>query len=201
MPLMRGDVLLEEISLHGSETQIAFASLKDNMSSLYTSHTSHVEVDGFNYILKAYKESFSDKITFVDTRFTNCTKGIELAEEINDKGDYNVENLIIDGCAFDQIKGSPIDYYRGGYDESTIGGSLSVKNSSFVNCGKKAKSDILINSYGIVNVDISKNTFKNNPVRFVAFLWGAKNNSHSENTLLNSGEIKVEENLKLRLLY
>ncbi len=197
----KGNLVLEGLSLHGSGTQMAFASLKDNMSSLYTIHSSDVEVDGFKYILKAYKESFSDQITFVDTHFTNCTYGIELAEEINDKGDYNVENLIIDRCAFDQIKGSPIDYYRGGYDESTIGGYLSVKNSSFVNCGKKAKGDILINSYGIVNVDISKNTFKNNPVKFVAFLWGAKNNSHSDNTLLNSGEIKVEENLKLRLLY
>jgi len=35
----------------------------------------------------------------------------------------------------------------------------------------------------------------------VALLWGAKNNTHSDNTIDNSGEIKVEENLKLRLLY
>ena len=197
----KGDLILEGISVQGSGTQMAFASLKDNMSSLYNIHTSDVGVDGFKYILKAYKQSFSDEITFADTRFTNCTYGIELAEETNDKGDYNVENLVIDGCTFDQIKGSPIDYYRGGYDESTIGGYLSVTNSSFTNCGKEAKGGVLISSYGIVNVDISKNTFKNNPVKMVALLWGAKNNSHSDNTLLNSGEIRVEENLKLRLLY
>jgi len=197
----KGDLVLEGISLQGSGSQMAFASLKDNMSSLYNIHTNYVDVDGFKYILKAYKESFSDEITFKDTRFSNCTYGIELAEETNDKGDYNVENLIIDSCTFDQIKYSPIDYYRGGYDESTIGGILSVTNSSFTNCGKAAKGGVLISSYGIVNVDISKNTFKNNPVKMVALLWGAKNNSHSDNTLINSGEIKVEENLKLRLLY
>ncbi|MDN3641793.1 chondroitinase-B domain-containing protein [Lutimonas halocynthiae] len=197
----KGDLVLEGISLKGSGTQMAFASLKDNMSSLYNIHTSDVEVDGFKYILKAYKESFSEHISFVNTRFTNCAFGIELSEEINDKGDYNVENLLIDGCTFDQINGSPIDYYRGGYDESTIGGSLSVQNSTFTNSGKEAKAGILINSYGIVNVDISKNTFENNPVKMVALLWGAKNNTHSDNTLENSGEIKVEENLKLRLLY
>ena len=180
---------------------MAFASLKDNMSSLYNIHATHVEVAGFKYILKAYKQSFSDEITFIGSQFTNCTYGIELAEETNDKGDYNVENLVIDGCTFDQINGSPIDYYRGGYDESTIGGYLSVKNSTFTNSGKEAKADILINSYGIHNVDISKNNFKNNPVKMVALLWGAKNNSHSGNTLIDSGEIKVEENLKLRLLY
>ncbi len=197
----KGDLILEGISLHGSGTQMAFASLKDDMSSLYNIHASDIEVEGFKYILKAYKESFSDEIAFVGSRFTNCTYGIELAEETNDKGDYNVENLIIDTCTFEQIKGSPIDYYRGGYDESTIGGHLSVKKSTFTNSGKEAKAGILINSYGIVNVDISKNTFQNNPVKMVALLWGAKNNSHSDNTLLNSGEIKVEENLKLRLLY
>ena len=147
----------------------------------------------------AYKESFSEHISFVDTRFTNCAFGIELSEETNDKGDYNVENLLIDACTFDQINGSPIDYYRGGYDESTIGGSLTVKNSTFTNSGKEAKAGILLNSYGIVNVDISKNTFENNPVKLVALLWGAKNNTHSDNTLLNSGEIKVEENLKMIL--
>ena len=197
----KGDLVLEGISLLGSGTQMAFASLKENMSSLYNLRTSDVEVDGFKYILKAYKQSFSDEITFIGSRFTNCTYGIELSEETNDKGDYNVENLVIDGCAFDQITGSPVDYYRGGYDESTIGGHLSVKNSTFTNSGKEAKDDILVNSYGIHNVEISKNTFKNNPVKMVALLWGAKNNSHSDNTLLNSGEIKVEENLKLRLLY
>ena len=130
-----------------------------------------------------------------------CDFGIELADETNDKGDYNVENLIIDGCKFIYIKGSPVDYYRGGYDESTIGGHLSLTNSMFTKCGAEVKEEVLISTYGIVNVDISNNTFKENPVKYAAFLWGAKNNSHSGNTLVNSGEIKVEENLKLRLLY
>ena len=171
------------------------------MSSLYNIHTSGVEVDEFKYILKAYKESFSDQILFENTHFSNCTFGIELAEETNDKGDYNVENLLVDACEFENIKGSPIDYYRGGYDESTIGGHLSLTNSSFKNCGAEVKQEVLISTYGIVNVDISNNTFKDNPVKYAAFLWGAKNNSHSGNTLTNSGEIKVEENLKLKLLY
>lgn len=197
----RGDLVLEGISLKGTGTQMAFASLQDNMSSLYNLYVKDADISSFKYILIGYKESFSDEISFVGTSFSNCTYGIELAEETNDKGDYNVENLMIDACEFDQIKGSPVDYYRGGYDESTIGGNLSIKNSIFTNCGKKAKAGILINSYGIVNVDISNNTFKNNPVKMVALLWGAKNNSHAGNSLQNSGEIRVEENLKLRLLY
>ena len=94
-----------------------------------------------------------------------------------------------------------IDYYRGGYDESTIGGNLLVTNSTFTNCGAKEENGILINTRGIINVDISKNEFQNNPVKLVALLWGAKNNSHSENQISNSGEIRVEENLKMKLMY
>ena len=197
----KGDLVLQGVQLVGSGTQMAFASLKDNMSSLYNIYTNEVEVEEFKYILKAYKESFSDEIIFENSQFKNCANGIELAEETNDKGDYNVENLIVKGCEFTDIKGSPIDYYRGGYDESTIGGHLSLSNSTFSTCGDNAKAEILINTYGIVNVDISGNTFKDNPVKYVALLWGAKNNRHSDNMLTNSGEIKVEENLKLRLLY
>ncbi|MFT6809560.1 MAG: hypothetical protein ACJA01_002798 [Saprospiraceae bacterium] len=67
--------------------------------------------------------------------------------------------------------------------------------------GFKEANKVLLNTYGIINVDISGNTFRNNPVKLVALLWGAKNNSHSDNTISNSGKIQVEENLKLNLLY
>ena len=94
-----------------------------------------------------------------------------------------------------------INYYRGGYDESTVGGNLIVNKSSFTQCGAKEKSGILINTYGIINVGLYDNNFKNNPVRQVAQLWGAKNNEHKNNTVTNSGKIVVEENLKLKFMY
>ena len=53
----------------------------------------------------------------------------------------------------------------------------------------------------IINVNISNNTFKNNKVKLVSLLWGAKNNTASNNTVINSGEIKTEQNLKLTLMY
>ena len=99
------------------------------------------------------------------------------------------------------VKQNVIDYYRGGYDESTIGGNLLVSNSIFTNCGSKEKNKMLINHRGIVNVNITKNVFKNNKVQFVSILWGAKNNVESENNLSNSGKIKTEENLVMKLMY
>jgi len=197
----KGELTIIGIELQGNGSQHAFAPLKENMSSLYNLKVENCVLEDFDYILKAYKYSFSEQITFTNSTFRNCKNGLELSEEIEDKGEYNAENIIIDNCNFENIDANVIDYYRGGYDESTVGGNLKITNSTFTNCGANEKNGILLNTYGIINVDISDNTFKNNKVQKVALLWGAKNNSHSNNTLTNSGEIVVEENLKLKTFY
>jgi poly(beta-D-mannuronate) lyase len=197
----KGHLILEGVSIAGTGNQLAFAPLSKNMSSHYMLEVNDCKVNNFNYVLKAYKHSFAQEIEFNRTSVENCNNGIELSAEKDDKGDYNVEFLTIDGCSFKNVKKNVIDYYRGGYDESTIGGNLLVKNSTFNNCGADEENGILINTYGIINVRIADNAFKNNPVEMVALLWGAKNNTHSSNTIVNSGEIKVEENLKLKLVY
>ncbi|WP_178989330.1 chondroitinase-B domain-containing protein [Winogradskyella schleiferi] len=197
----KGKLTVNNVTLKGNTSNYAFASLKENMSNHFGLSVSNTDISDFNYVLKVYTESFSERITFENTSISNCENGIELSEETNDRGDYNTEYLTIDNCQFTNVKQNVIDYYRGGYDESTIGGNLLVTNSTFVNCGVKEKNDILLNHRGIVNVNINNNTFKNNPVEFVSILWGAKNNVETENTLINSGQLKTEENLKLKLMY
>jgi poly(beta-D-mannuronate) lyase len=196
-----GKLTINNIILKGNNSNYAFASLKKNMSNHFGLTVSGSEISDFNYVLKAYKESFAERITFENTSISNCENGLELSEEKNDKGDYNTEYLTINNCNFNKVKANVIDFYRGGYDESTIGGNLVVTNSTFTNCGSKERNRILLNHRGIINVNIKNNTFKNNSVKFVSILWGAKNNVESENSLANSGQIKTEENLKLTLMY
>ncbi|WP_139957397.1 chondroitinase-B domain-containing protein [Flavicella sediminum] len=196
-----GILTLKNIVLSGTGSQLAFASLKENMFNHFGLTVSGCEINNFNYVLKAYKQTFAEEITFTDTSISNCENGIELSEETNDRGDYNTEYLTVDNCNFTNVKQNVVDYYRGGYDESTIGGNLLIANSTFTNCGAKEKNKMLLNHRGIVNVNITKNTFKNNKVQFVSILWGAKNNIESDNTLSNSGKIKTEENLKMKLMY
>ena len=196
-----GKLTIENVILKGNNTNYLFASLKENMSNHFGLSVFGCEISNFDYVLKAYKQSFSEEITFSSSSISNCENGIELSEEINDRGDYNTEFLTIDGCTFNNVKQNVIDYYRGGYDESTIGGNLLVTNSTFTNCGAKEKNKMLLNHRGIVNVNINNNTFKNNRVQFVSILWGAKNNVESNNTLSNSGKIKTEENLVMKLMY
>ncbi|MBC2844124.1 chondroitinase-B domain-containing protein [Winogradskyella flava] len=196
-----GKLTLDNVVLKGNSENYAFSSLKQNMYNHFGLTVQNSEISDFSYVLKVYKESFAERITFKNTSISNCENGIELSEETNDKGDYNTEYLTINNCNFNNIKANVIDYYRGGYDESTIGGNLLVSNSTFTNCGVNEKNKTLLNHRGIINVNITENTFKNNPVQFVSILWGAKNNVESENTLVNSGQIKTEQNLKLTLMY
>ncbi len=197
----KGQLTLQGIQLRGTNDQYAFASLKENMSSLYNLTLSDCEITNFDFVLKAYKHSFSEYLRFNSTVFKNCNNGLELSAETDDKGDYNAENMVFENCHFEGIGQNVIDYYRGGYDESTVGGTLLLTGSTFTKCGGREKNGVLINTYGILNVDISNNTFKNNPVKMVALLWGAKNNTHSGNEVTNSGKIVVEENLRLKLMY
>ncbi|WP_289062771.1 chondroitinase-B domain-containing protein [uncultured Zobellia sp.] len=197
----KGELTLKGVVLKGTKTQYAFASLKNNMSSLYNLTIVDSEISDFDFVLKAYKHSFSEYIQLRYTTIKNCNNGLELSEETDDKGEYSAENILIANCTFKGVDKNVVDYYRGGYDESTVGGNLVVTNSNFTQCGAKEEDGILLNTYGIINVEISGNTFADNPVKFVARLWGAKNNTHSNNDIKNSGELIVEENLPLKLMY
>lgn len=197
----KGELTLISVALEGNGENYAFAPLKENMSSLYNLEIRNSEIANFDYVLKGYKYSFSEYIKLKSTILKNCNNGLELSGEDDDRGDYNAENVFIDNCQFDGIDKNVIDYYRGGYDESTVGGNLEVTNSTFTKCGAKEENKILLNTYGIINVDISNNKFLNNKVKMVARLWGAKNNTYSNNEIKNSGELVVQENLPLKLLY
>lgn len=197
----KGQLSLKGVKLMGSGENYAFASLKEHMSSLYNLNVIDSEISNFDYVLKAYKHSFSEHIKLKSTSVRNCKNGLELSSEDDDRGEYNVENLYVIDCHFENVNQNVIDYYRGGYDESTVGGNLVVRGSTFKNSGAGEKNGILINTYGIINVDILDNTFINNDVKLVARLWGAKNNRASDNAIENSGRIVAQQNLPLKLMY
>ena len=197
----KGQLTLNSVRLEGNGENYAFASLKDNMSGLYNLKVDNSVISNFDFVLKAYKYSFSEFIEFNSTVLENCKNGLELSSEDDDRGEYNAENIYIVNSSFDGIEKNVIDYYRGGYDESTVGGNLLVKGCIFTNSGAAEEDGILINTYGIINVDIVDNTFTDNRVKWVARLWGAKNNSESNNILKNSGRLVTEQNLPLKLMY
>jgi poly(beta-D-mannuronate) lyase len=197
----KGRLKLENVTLIGEQTNLAFATLPQDMSAAYGLEILQSEISGFGKVLHAYRGSFADTISFSNTTMANCESGLVLAAETDDKGDYNAEFLNVVNCRFNSIDQNVINFYRGGYDESTIGGNLLLKGNTFQNCGKSEKSKILIKTRGIINVDIVDNTFANNPVELVALLWGEKDNRHSGNKFARSGKIRVDQYLKQKLVY
>lgn len=195
----KGSLHLNNLSITSKTKQLAFAPLKENMASAYKLYINNCMLSNFKYVLQATKGSFADTINIQNTTIKNCENGIVLTAE--EKGDYNAEMVTINKCTFKNIDKNVLYFYRGGYDESTIGGNLKVTNSVFENCGSKEKSGTMLKTPGIINVTLMGNTFQNNPVKLVALLWGEKNNHHSTNKVLNSGLIKVEEQHKLDILY
>ena len=195
----KGNINLESIIIKGQNNQLAFAPLEENMASAYNLFIENCVIENFAYVLKASKGSFADSINVNNTTIQNCENGLVLAAD--EKGDYNAEMVNFEGCKFINIKQNVIHFYRGGYDESTIGGFLTLSNNTFTKCGQKEKSGVLIKTRGIINVYIFDNTFQNNPIKWPAVLWGVKNNHHRNNSLTQSGQIKVEEQQKLDILY
>lgn len=197
----RGHLRLVSVALEGTGENIAFAPLQSRMSSLYTLEIEDSDISAFDTVLKASKHSFADVISLRSTSVRNSANGLELSSEDDARGDYNAETVSIIDSRFEGIRANVIDYYRGGYDESTIGGTLVVRGSVFTNNGAGEEGEVLIGTHGIINVDISSNTFRDNDVELVARLWGAKNNTHGDNVVEDSGEVVVEQNLPQRLVY
>jgi len=197
----KGILRIEDLILEGTKSQSAFKTLDKNMTSAYGLWLKNTEVSNFKSVLEVSKGSFADTVSVSNSVIKNCTKGIQLNKEKNDKGDYNSEFVYVTNTSFSNVNENVLDYYRGGYDESTIGGNLVFDNNTVTNCGGSDTTAILIKNRGIVNVKFANNTFKNNPVKAVAVLWGEKGQKPENNTIYNSGEIKVIQNLKLKLMY
>ena len=197
----KGSLTLTNLILTGNSLQNTFTTLEKNMSKAYDLFIENVEIKNFKSVLEVSKGSFADNVSVTNSVIKNCERGFMLNKETNDGGDYNSEFVTITNTTFDTIQEVVLDYYRGGYDESTIGGNLLLKNNTITNSGKDAKDQILIKNRGIVNVLFANNTFKNNPVKVIAILWGEKGQEPGENTISNSGKIEVVQNLELKLMY
>lgn len=197
----RAKLRIENVAIKGNSQKDAFRSLDENMSAAFDLWVKDAEIDNFNSLLKVSKGAFADTISIANSKITNLNSGVNLAEEIDDKGEYNAEFVYITDSNFENINEEVLNYYRGGYDESTIGGSLVFTGNTVKNSGTSEETDILLRTRGIVNVKMANNSFIDNPVKFIAILWGAKGQEPVDNTIRDSGEIKVEENLKLKLMY
>ncbi|MGY0622529.1 MAG: polysaccharide lyase 6 family protein [Paraglaciecola chathamensis] len=117
-----------------------------------------LDVNGYFYFFKANPGTFADSIEVVDSEFSNITGAIlQLNREVDDLGVYSVENLLISGNTFTDVKEEVVTVYRGGTDESTFGPMVTVKDNTLTNVGKGSthRSGASMYFHGVQKLNIS----------------------------------------------
>ncbi len=169
-----GALVLENIWIDGSESpdtagnnviSTSRYSMNQNYSlAVRDCKVTNLDVNHSFDFLKVYRSTFADSIEIRDTEMTNVTGSIlSLAEETDDLGMYNVENLSIIDSRFTDIRGPIANVYRGGTDESTFGPIVRVSGNEFTNAGhgKRNKTGASFKFHGVQNLNISDSIWHN----------------------------------------
>lgn len=120
-------------------------------------------------VIKAYKGTLADTIRITNSEIKNCTSGLIVNQEMEDKGRYNAEYIHLENTVFSNISEFVIDYYRGGPDESTLGGHLYINHCVFDNVAKSPEQ-FIIRNHGVITVDIRNSIFSRSPAKMSVLL-------------------------------
>ncbi|MEZ4888824.1 MAG: polysaccharide lyase 6 family protein [Chitinophagales bacterium] len=113
-------------------------------------------------VLKVFQNTFADSILLRNSVFDNISGSVlSLDKETDDIGIYNVENVVIENCEFNDIEGVAVNLHRGGGDESTFGPILEINHSTFnkVGYGKRNKTEAAISLHGVQFINIENSSF------------------------------------------
>ena len=188
----------ENVSLTAKNTaavKYAIVSPKDDTPGSYSIFVNKSIISDFTNaeggsVIKVSKGTFADTIKISNSILRNNFRGINLSSEKDDTGKYNSENVILENTVFIDFNQWVLNYYRGGNDESTVGGNLVVDHCIFTRTGTTEK-DMVFQNKGIVNVKITNSVFFDNPKVANPIRLNGKNNSIKNSVIYNSGEIKL----------
>lgn len=126
--------------------------------------------------IRGGKSTFSPKVVIKNSFFHDMSgEAINFAEEKDDKGKYNVENLYVENCVFYRLLGSALNIYRGGNDESTSGPSVIVNHCSLENVDNKEQGSAIrligVQNAIITNCSISNSGKGGASIRFNEMSW------------------------------
>lgn len=124
-------------------------------------------------IFNSLYSTMADSIVVKNSTIRDSYSGFNIHKEKED-GRYNAENVVFSNSVFTNLSDCALDYYRGGFDESTIGGSLSINHCVFDSVGITKKESILKLSR-IMFVKINNSIFSNSAVKSSMMLWGLYN--------------------------
>lgn len=142
-------------------------------------------------VISAQKSTFTDTLRIVNSTISNSNRGIALNREKDDKGLYNAEYVILQNTTFRNMKEWAIHFYRGGNDESTLGGFLIVDHCIFDNVNNHP-DEYMIKHTGWVNCSITNSLFVNSPDIKGVINLNKRTHAISNCCLINSGKVKTK---------
>lgn len=103
------------------------------------------------------RNAYADSVVFNANKFTNTTGTILSGiAQIENKGLYSLEKLVVLNNYFTAHSGQIIDLYRGGNDESTMGPRIQVQDNVFTSC---TSNNPLLSLTGVQYSLIANNKF------------------------------------------
>jgi len=176
-----------------------YAFVSSKVSALgYSLFIDNCEIYDFNVetgaIFKAYKGTMADSLKVTNSVFRDSYRGFTLGEEKDDIGKYSAEKIKFENTVFHHFSQYILDFYRGGTDESTLGGTFSVNHCVF-DAVATAENQTVLKMTGIVNVSILNSIFSNSTAKTLVRLSGSKN-FMSTCCLSNCVKPKVENGAK-----
>lgn len=149
----------------------------------------------------AHKSMVADSIVIRNSRFSDNTADfLAMKDETDDKGYYNAEKIVLEKNTFTNSKGSLLNIYRGGSDESTMGPQLFAAGNQFSNCGVEGDA-AFIQLTGVQKTRFINNNFKNCYAGNKLFIYKdtvRADHLLEKNTIEASGEIKANDFVKTR---
>ena len=124
----------------------------------------NLKVNNVFNVLKVAASTFADTVSITNSTFSKISGSvIALDKETDDIGLYNAEAIIIDNCLFTDIEGTVLTSYRGGSDESSTAGMLTINHSKFDNVGfgKYNTTRASVSLLGLQNAEIKNSVFSN----------------------------------------
>ncbi|OWW25642.1 alginate lyase [Zobellia sp. OII3] len=199
-----GSLSLENISFDGAKSpdyagNSVISTSKNSMIENYKLFIDKCEfkdmvVNHSFDVLRVSKGTFADTISIKNSTFRKITGSIAaLDTETDDIGAYNVEYFIMKNNIISELQGVALRLYRGGKDESTFGPFLEVDHNVFdkVGFGKKNKYKSAISLYGVQEIDIKNNIFRDSKAIQMHLVVGEPIVKVRNNALSNSEKLVV----------
>ncbi len=199
---------LNNVIIDGESSNVKYAIVSPDKKEkgLYNLFVDNVVFKNFTNknggsIFKAYNGTKADTLSFVNAKFENSYRGLNLSYDKDVMGFYNANIIILKNSIFKDIEEAAVNYVRNTPLVDLPGGKLVVSNCVFSNVFNQEKGKIL-KTNGIQIVEIKNSVFENSYKIQTPIDLKGKFNFITNSLIYNSGFVKVSKGAKKEeLLY